>query len=253
MAATSQWEAFFDSHAPHYLRNPFTQHTVAEVDFLLEELRLPSGSCILDLGCGTGRHAVELARRGYQVTGVGLSPGMLAEAERAAREAGVTVTWIKCDATQFTATEQFDAAICLCEGAFGLLGLDDDPTAHDLTILRNLHAALLPGARLMLNALNGLAAIRQFSQEDVTSGWFDPVTMVAVLDEEWELPEGKRRVRLKERRYIPTELVALLGQAGFVVEHLWGGTAGNWGRRAIELDEIEIMAVARKARAQEES
>ena len=53
--------------------NSFTKNTVAEVDFVLEELSLPPGSRILDVGCGTGRHAVELARRGYQITGVDIS------------------------------------------------------------------------------------------------------------------------------------------------------------------------------------
>ena len=67
----NQWEEFFDGHASSYMDNSFTKNTVAEVDFILEELRLPSASHILDMGCGTGRHAIELASRGYRVTGGG--------------------------------------------------------------------------------------------------------------------------------------------------------------------------------------
>ena len=54
---------------------PFVTGTRGEVDFIARELGLPAGARILDVGCGTGRHAVELARRGYRVTGVDLSPG----------------------------------------------------------------------------------------------------------------------------------------------------------------------------------
>ncbi len=247
MTRRNEWEEFFDGHAPVYMDNSFTKNTVEEAEFVLEELRLPPGSRILDVGCGTGRHAVELARRGYQVTGVDISSGMLAEAEKAAREAGVEVELIHADATEFRSDKLFDAAICLCEGAFSLLGSEDDPIEHDLAILRNVYASLRPGAGFILTALNACRMIRQATQEDVENGRFDPVTMVEVCTMEYDTPEGKKSVLVRERSYVPTELVMLLRQAGFEVEHVWGGTAGNWGRRKIHLDEMEIMVVARKA------
>ena len=52
---------------------------------------------------------------------------------------------------------------------------------------------------------------------------------------------------MKERAYLPQELGAMLSQTGFKVENIWGGTAGNWAQRNIELDEIEIMIVAKKS------
>ncbi|MCB0186742.1 MAG: class I SAM-dependent methyltransferase [Caldilineaceae bacterium] len=63
------------------MRQWYTQNWQQEVDFLEQELDIASGGRILDVGCGTGRHAVELARRGYQVTGLDFSAGMLAEAQ----------------------------------------------------------------------------------------------------------------------------------------------------------------------------
>ena len=247
MTGSNEWEEFFDGHAPVYMENVFTKNTIAEVDFLLDELKLPLQSRILDIGCGTGRHAVELARRGYQVTGVDISSGMLTEAQKAAKEAGVKVEWVHADATKFTSTKLFDTAICLCEGAFGLLGTDDDPLEHDLSILGNIHAALKPGTRLILTTLNGYRMIRQYTPEDVKNGLFDPVTMVETESVEYDSPEGKKSVLVRERGYVPTELVMLLRLAGFHVDHIWGGTAGNWGRRQVELDEMEIMAVASKS------
>jgi ubiquinone/menaquinone biosynthesis C-methylase UbiE len=154
----NEWQKFFDSHASVYMNNPFTKNTIKEVDFILDELRIRPGSSILDMGCGTGRHAVELAKRGYQVTGVDLSSGMLSQAEKVAKE--VNVEWIQADATSFISDRLFDAAICLCEGAFGLLGMKDDPEKHDLLILRNMNASLKPWAKLILTALNACAMIR---------------------------------------------------------------------------------------------
>jgi cyclopropane fatty-acyl-phospholipid synthase-like methyltransferase len=236
----SGWERFFDEHAARYMRNVFVKNTIDEVDFLLEQLAVVPGGTILDIGCGTGRHCVELARRGYKVTGVDMSAGMLAKAEEAAEEAGVKVRWIKRDATQFVSDQQYDAAICLCEGAFSLLNLDDDPIGHDLTILQNIHSALKPGTGLLLTALNGLRKIRQYTEKDVANGKFDPLTITDVF----EMEEGGISVTVKERGYAPSELTLLCRMAGFEVQNVWGGTAGNWGKRSPELDEIELMALA---------
>jgi len=243
---SNEWERFFDGHAPVYMDNPFTRNTVQEVDFVLAELKLPQKSCILDMACGTGRHAVELAERGYRVTGVDISAGMLAEARKTAKQAAVDITWVQADAVKFKTAERFDAAICLCEGAFGLLGADDDPIEHDLSILRNIHTALKPKAKIILTTLNGYRLIRQYDRDDVESGRFNPNIMVIKESVEYDSPEGRKSMLAREHGYVPTELMLLFRLAGFVVENIWGGTAGNWGRRQLELDEMEVMIIARK-------
>jgi len=243
----NDWERFFDGHAPVYMDNSFTSNTVQEVDFILKDLKLPLRSFILDMGCGTGRHAVELAKRGYQITGVDISAGMLSEARKAARQAKVDVIWVQADAVKYTPAKKFDAAICLCEGAFGLLGTDDDPIEHDLSILRNINAVLKPKAKLIMTTLNGYRMIRQYNRGDVESGKFNPNTMVEIESVEYDSLEGKKSALVRERGYVPTELVLLFRLTGFVVENIWGGTAGNWGHRQLELDEMEVMVTARKA------
>jgi cyclopropane fatty-acyl-phospholipid synthase-like methyltransferase len=246
MAKRNEWEEFFDGHASAYMENSFTKNTLEEIDFIIEELKLPPGSRILDVGCGTGRHSVELARRGYLMTGVDISSGMLAEARKAAKKAGVQVEWIHADATKFESNNRFDAAICLCEGAFGLLGKDGDPFEHGLSILRNINKVLEPSAKVIFTVLNGLAFIRKFKQEDVEKGRFDPTTMAEVCPMEYDTSEGKKSLLLRERAFVPTELVMMFRQTGFEVKNIWGGTAGKWGRRQIELDEMEIMVTASK-------
>jgi 2-polyprenyl-3-methyl-5-hydroxy-6-metoxy-1,4-benzoquinol methylase len=246
MTRRNEWEMFFDGYAPKYMNEAFTKNTVKEIDFVVKELTLKPSNSILDIGCGTGRHAVELAKRGYKVTGVDISSGMLAEADKAAEEAGVKVTWVHADATEFKSRNKFDAAICLCEGAFGLLGSADHHSEHDLAILHNINAALKAESELILTAPNGFEKIRKYTQKDVEQGKFDPLMMVETFPMEYDTPRGKKSVVVRERGYAPTELILLFNQAGFKVEHIWGGTAGNWGRRGIDLDEIEIMVVAKK-------
>ena len=96
------WRTFHDSHAHEYMSQWYVQHWKEEVDFIVDELDLKSGDRVLDVGCGAGRHSVELARRGCQVTGIDISTGMLDEARKAAAAIDVEVDWRHCDATQFS-------------------------------------------------------------------------------------------------------------------------------------------------------
>ncbi len=242
----TDWRGFFDSHATSYDQNVFTQNTAAEVDFFLSLFPIAAGAKIIDVGCGTGRHSVELAKRGFKMTGIDLSPGMLAVAEGKAKAAGVEVNWVNDDATKFVLDERFDAGLCVCEGGFGLIGATDDPTQHDSDILKRTSACLKPGAGFLLTALNGYSALRQMKDEHVGDGRFDPATMVANYDDEWDLPDGMRIMNIRERLFIAPEVVRMLQDAGFRVDHVYGGTAGNWGRRPLMLDEVEAMYVSRK-------
>jgi 2-polyprenyl-3-methyl-5-hydroxy-6-metoxy-1,4-benzoquinol methylase len=241
----TSWERFFDAHAPVYLDNVFTKNTSREVDFLLEELALQPGGSLLDVGCGTGRHSIELATRGYAVTGLDLSAEMLAQAKQRAQAAGVQVNWVRADAARFSLSGRYDAAIGLCEGSLGLLGQADDPIEQPLAILRNISRSLKPQARALLTVLNGAAMIRRHTNDDVREGRFDPLLMVA--SSAHSPREGLPAIPLRERAFVPTELVLMCRLAGMSVINVWGGTAGNWGRRALDLDEIEIMIVARKS------
>jgi SAM-dependent methyltransferase len=241
------WAVFFDRHAPHYEQNPFTHHTVAEVDFLLTLFPLPPGATILDVGCGTGRHARELTRRGFRVTGVDVSPGMLAEARRKAAEDGLEIEFLQADATDFALDRTFDAALCLCEGGVGLLDLGESAEQHDRAIFTRIYEHLRPGAPFLLTALNGYATIRQMNDQHIAEGRFNPATMESNYLDEMDLPEGMRVIRIYERLFIAPEMVRLLESAGFRVENVFGGTAGHWARRFLSLDEVEAMYVCRRS------
>jgi SAM-dependent methyltransferase len=240
----SDWRRFFDEYASKYDDEEFTRNTEAEIRFLLEQLRVPAGGRILDVGCGTGRHSVGLALAGYRPTGVDLSGGMLEVGRSRAERAGVEVEWIRADAIAYRSDEPFDGAICLCEGAICLLGAADDPFERDLTILGNIFHSLRPGCRLILNVLNACRQIRTYGDDDVEAGRFDLLTLTETTDVD-ELSELDLS-NLRERGYTPPELHRMLTWTGFRVLGIHGGTAGDWGLRLPRLDEMELMAIVER-------
>ncbi len=239
------WKEFFRHEADQYDKEPFTQATKREVAFLIEQLKLPKGASILDVGCGTGRHSVALAQHGFAVTGIDLSDDMLDKARARAAESKADVRFLQCDAITYVSEPVFDAAIGLCEGAMGLLGQGDDPIERDLTVLRNICAALKPNGQLIVNALNVFRVARKVGQ-DKEADTFDVMSQTTCNTMVFETATGPVEIPCRERMYTPTEFELMLRVAGFAVEHVWGGTAGNWRRGPMDLDEYELMAVARK-------
>ena len=106
---------------------------------------------ILDVGCGTGRHAINLATKGYKnITAIDLSPSMIGAAKEVAKEKSVQVDFRICDARELPFENEFDAAICLCEGAFGLLENDTE----NYKVLKAIHRSLKKHGLFILTTLN---------------------------------------------------------------------------------------------------
>ena len=118
------FEPIADHLGAAYLRYSFTKGTEQEVAFLVDELALEPGARVLDVGCGPGRHATALAERGIEVVGVDLSWRFVAVAAAAATPRFVrTARFVQADARSLPIRDDsFDAALSLCQGAFGLLG-----------------------------------------------------------------------------------------------------------------------------------
>lgn len=247
MTEPNQWKTFFDRHASKYMDEDFVTGTQGEVDFLIEHLNLTPAQRILDMGCGTGRHALELGRRGYQVTGVDLSNGMLDQARQIAQAEGIsTVTFQQADATRFTTDTRFDRAYCVCEGSLGLVGTGSNPHEHDMAVLRSLYNALIPRGRLLITVLNAMRTIRLYQQSDVEAGLFDPATLTEANTLSTGEGDDALTVNVRERGFVMPELRLILQIIGFEVEHIGGGSAGAWAMRPLELDEYEIMAIVNK-------
>ncbi len=121
-----QWyEELFDNYGMKYDRESFTLGTGGECDFIEKEIGFNKNFRILDVGCGTGRHAVELAKRGYAVTGIDLSASQLGTAREKAATEGVRVDFIQRDARDPHFDGEFDVVIMICEGGFPLMETDE--------------------------------------------------------------------------------------------------------------------------------
>ncbi len=252
----AQWyEELFADYARTYDGESFTQGTQGEVDFIEGELAGDRSKRILDVGCGTGRHAIELARRGYAVTGIDLSGSQLARAREKAREAGVSVEFLQRDARDFRFDTAFDLVLMICEGAFPLMETDE----MNFAILRNASAALAEGGKLILTTLSALYplyhSVKDFLAQGEAAGGtrtgelsFDLMSFreqatVTVRDD-----HGRERViQSSERYYAPPEMSWLLRQAGFRGVGIYGCDLGAFSRdRALSTDDFEMLVVAGK-------
>ena len=222
-----------------YLRYAFTKGTEQEVGFLIDLLELPDGARVLDVGCGPGRHALALARRGLQVTGVDISPRFLELARDRANELGLAgrIALFDCDARTMPFESEFDAVIAVCEGAFGLMGKDD------ALVLRRMMEAAKPGGRVVLTAINAYADVllnRPEAELDADLGVMHERTVVTS-------PSGERKeVDLWTSVYTPRELRLMAIGVGLDPEHVWGVDPGDFDRRAPDVTRAELMLVARR-------
>lgn len=206
--------------------------TQAEVDFLVPVLALVPGAALLDLACGHGRHSIELARRGYQVTGLDLSASHLDLAREAAAAAGVTVAWVEADMRR-PPPGPFDAVINLYS-AFGYLESD----AADQAVLTAVAHVLRPGGQFLLETRNREQVARTFHPrvwQPLADGslflqeaTFDLVTGRIRTTVTLVEPDGRREHRdFIMRQYTLAELVHMLAAAGMTVRETWGGFDGS--------------------------
>ena len=148
-----QWyEALFENYGEQYDKEPFTHGTLGECDFIEKELAYDKSLKMIDIGCGTGRHAIELTKRGYSVIGIDLSESQLKQAREKAERENVTIEFLKHDARRLPFSNQFDVAIMLCEGGFPLMETDE----LNFEILQSVTKSLKSPAKFIFTTLNGL-------------------------------------------------------------------------------------------------
>lgn len=202
------------------------ENTPAQIDFVVEALDASPPMKFLDLGCGHGRHANELARRGYEVLGLDLVEGFLDVARRQAEQDGLKVTYVQGDMGAFAVDGAFDRVICLYD-AFGFF---DD--MHQIETLRCVHRALVDGGKLMLDIrtreymvrLPGVSVLDKGNgdmmidrqQFDLETGRF--------VDRRTYVRDGKQReVMFSVRLWSFTEIRLILQTIGLEVEAVHGG------------------------------
>ncbi len=244
-AGSDHW---FEPIAEHlgsaYLRYSFTKGTRQEVDFLVDVLELAPGDRVLDVGCGPGRHALELARRGITVLGLDISQRFVDLATEAATREGLSgASFVRADARYLDSTDvlpgdgdAFDAAICLCQGAFGLMR----SPGEDRRVLAGIARWVRPGGRLALSAFNAYFSVKyhEVATFDADLGVSHERTVV-------KSEQGDdREVDLWTGCFTPRELRLLAEESGWDVSHVWSVDPGSYRREAPTVESSEFLVVS---------
>ena len=252
---TKQWyEELFENFGEKYEEESFTKGTLGEVDFIEKEINHDKSVRILDIGCGTGRHDIELARRGYNITGVDLSESMLNKARANAKAAGVQIDFRRADARSLEFDNEFDLVLSVYEGAFPLMETDE----MNFRILQNAAHALKSGGKYILMTLNGLFPLHHSTENFVNdAATSDSVTKdscfnlmtfrdISILETTDDLGNSKT-LRCSERYYVPPEISWLLKSAGFHNIDIFGCKLGAWSRNdKLMTTDFEMLVVAEK-------
>jgi SAM-dependent methyltransferase len=220
------WEEIFDEEYIRSLPKYTPDQTRHEVDYLERVLGVAKTARILDVGCGEGRHAVELAARGYEVVGLDLSIAMLARAGEAAQAKGVKINFIQGDMRDMRFDAAFDAIYCVGT-TFGYF--DDDANAG---VLAGIFRALKPGGRLLLGMCNRDHVLLNqprstwFQGDDrqyLEDTDFNYITSRLVVKRSWATSAGDQEsVEYSVRLYALHEMGRILHTAGFKVTEVSG-------------------------------
>ena len=232
---------FFEPIADHlgaaYLRYSFTKGTEQEVAFLVDELDLRPGMRVLDVGCGPGRHTRSLAARGIEMVGLDISERFI---DIARADAPPNATFVRGDARLMDFQGEFDAAISLCQGAFGLV------PGEDGEVLRRLIRALKSGGRAAVTAFSAYFQVRFLSDADdfdADAGVNHELTLVR--DESGD----EATHDLWTTVFTPRELRLLADAADAEVEAIWSVSPGDYGRMPPDIDHPEWLTILRRPTA----
>lgn len=249
------YETLFENYGKRYDQEVFVQGTLGECDFIEREIGFNKALKILDVGCGTGRHAVELSKRGYRITGIDLSESQLARAREKAAQQGVRIDFLKLDARNLPFVNEYDLVIMLCEGAFPLMETDE----MNYAILKNATRALNENGKIIFTTLNGLfplyhsveafcAAGAQDGNATYRSNTFDLMTFRDYNITEIEDDDGnKRRMPCNERYYVPSEITWLLKSLGYKKIEIFGAKLGAFSRNdKLTTEDFEMLVVAER-------
>lgn len=246
----SEWyedDLFWSSWYPYVFSSERFDQAEHEVEQILL-LANSEGDCVLDLACGPGRHSIELARRGYRVTGVDRSPFLISKAKERARTTGVEIEWIQMDMRSFERLDTYDIAINM----FSAFGYFED-RSDDIQVLKRLFNSLVSGGVLVLDTVGKEWLARNF--EETSSSRAEDGTLMITrrkIIEDWTRIKSEW-IQVKDDQvtsfeskinvYSGQELKNLMGEVGFEEVALFGDLEGN----EYGIDLKRLIAVARKS------
>lgn len=194
------------------------------------EQKDPASIAVLDIACGAGRHALELARLGFRVTGNDLSPYLLDEARKSAEINQLPLTLTCCDMRHIPANDAFNLVVQLFT-SFGYFDQKED----DRLVLGKAYRALKSGGWYILDLINPIHLAKKLQPHSSrTIGELTLIEKRAFVDDRITksitiVPPIGERVTFSEsvRLYGKDEIVALLEKEGFSVKTLIGNYLGD--------------------------
>jgi 2-polyprenyl-3-methyl-5-hydroxy-6-metoxy-1,4-benzoquinol methylase len=252
-----QWyEALFENYGRKYDSESFAQGTIGECDFIEQEIGFNKSLRTLDIGCGTGRHSIELSKKGYNVTGIDFSDSQLARAKEKAEEQGLKIDFLKYDARELPFRNEYDLVIMLCEGAFPLMETDE----MNYEILKNATISLKEHGKIIFTTLNGLFplyhSVEKFCASTTDPGnatyrsnSFDLMTFRDHNITEFVDDYGnKKTLECNERYYVPSEITWLLKTLGYTKIEIFGAKLGAFSRNdRLTTEDFEMLVIAEKS------
>lgn len=231
MSSTPEWPvAFFDEDYLTIYRPMFSEEvTNRETEFIESALALQTGSRLLDLACGFGRHAIGMAKRGYEVTGLDFNAAYLKIADAVAQEAGLHVHWHHGDMRTLPFEREFDAAYSYFT-SFGYFSDDENEK-----VIEGVARALKPGGRFLIDVINRDWILthpthRVWNQRDdgsllMEETGFDLRHSRVTARQIHLTPDGAKRLEKSYvvRAYTCAELSAMLHRHGLETREAWGG------------------------------
>jgi SAM-dependent methyltransferase len=239
-------DGFWQAFAPFMFHEDRLAATPTEVDQLLALTTPDPEAKILDLGCGPGRHSLELARRGFEVTGVDRTSIYLEEARAIAAEQLLVVEFVQDDMRAFLRQSSFDVVLSMYT-SFGYF----KEAAENLQVLSNIFGCLRPGGFLLMEIMGKEVLARVFQERDwrEQDGIFFLQERKIVdnwnrIENRWLLlhPERRLEYRLDHWLYSSSELKSLLQSVGFGSIEIYGGLDGS----PYDNSATRLVVVARK-------
>ncbi len=235
-AAGSYYGPIGDFQGAAYERNAFALGAEQEVAHLIAALDLRPGQRLVDVGCGTGRHARRLAAAGLVVVGVDISHGLLEAARASAAELGCAPAFVRADGRALPLADgSADAAMSLCQGGFGIT------PGGDSLVLAEMARVVRPGGRVALTAFSLAFAIRYLAPEDsidLSRGLVHTAAEVRGADDE------RRRFDLWTACYTAGHLRCLFEAVGLRVDSISGAEPGAYGSEPPTLAHPELLVLA---------
>jgi len=251
-----QWyELLFENYGDKYDTESFVQGTIGECNFIEKEINYNKTLKIIDIGCGTGRHSIELAKRGYKITGIDLSESLLKKAREKSKQQDVRVDFLKHDARNLPFDKQFDVAIMMCEGGFPLMETDE----MNFEILKNVSKSLKHKSKFIFTTLNGLFplfhSINDFHSKGAVEGNatynsqnFDLMTFrdynITKVEDDYGV---EKEFECNERYYVPSEITWMLKTLGFTKIDIFGARLGAFSREdKLKTEDFEMLVIAER-------